>query len=64
MIIGAGINTNSAPIIKNYKATSLNSILKKKINNNKILREIQKVYEKFIYQKEKYNFLELKNKIK
>ena len=64
LIIGAGINTNSAPIIKNYKATSLNSILKKKINNNKILREIQKVYEKFIYQKEKYNFLELKNKIK
>ena len=39
LIIGAGINTNSSPTIKNYKATSLSFIIKKKINNNKILKE-------------------------
>ena len=33
LIVGIGINTNSSPIIKNYKATSLSVILKKKINN-------------------------------
>ena len=63
LIIGAGINTNSSPIIKNYKATSLSAILKKKINNNKILKEIHKEYEKFINQIEKYNFIELKRKL-
>ena len=63
LIVGAGINTNSSPIIKNYKATSLSSILKKKINNNKILKIIQKDYEKFIHQTENYNFIELKRKI-
>jgi len=63
LIIGAGINTNSSPKIKNYKATSLKSILNKKINNNKILKEIIKDYEKFIQQTKKYNFVELKSKI-
>ena len=63
LIIGFGINTNSSPIIKNYKATSLSSILKKKINNNKILKEIHKEYEKFIPQTKKYNFVKLKKKI-
>ena len=63
LIIGAGINTNSSPAIKNYKATSLSSILNKKINNNKILVEIRKDYEKFILQTKKYNFTEIKKKI-
>ena len=63
LIVGAGINTNSSPLIKNYKATSLKSILNKKINNDKILKEIKKDYEKFIHQIEKYNFTELKRKI-
>ena len=63
LIVGAGINTNSSPIIKNYKTTSLDSILRKKVNNNKILKEIHKEYKKFIYQTEKYNFKELKGKM-
>ena len=63
LIIGAGINTNSSPNIKNYKATSLSSMLRKKINNNIILGEIKKTYENFIYDIEKYNFYELKNRI-
>ena len=64
MIIGAGINTNSSPIIKNYKTTSLSSILNKKVNNDKILKEIKKVYENFIQQVKKFSFTELKIKIK
>ena len=63
LIIGVGVNTNSSPVIKNYKATSLSSILGKKIDNNKILKEIKKSYEKFINQTSKYNFIELKSKI-
>ena len=63
LIVGAGINTNTSPIIKNYKATSLSSILKKKIDNYKILKKIVNDYEKFIQQTKKYSFIELKNKI-
>ena len=63
LIVGAGINTNNSPTIKNYKTTSLRSILKKKVNNNKILKEVKKEYEKFIQQIEKYNFSALKIKI-
>ena len=63
LIVGAGINTNSSPIIKNYKTTSLSSIFKKKIDNNKILKEIKKYYEKFIPQAKKYDFIELRRKI-
>ena len=64
LIIGAGINTNSSPIIKNYKTTSLSSILNKKVNNDKILKEIKKVYENFMQQVKKFSFTELKIKIK
>ena len=62
LIIGAGINTNSSPIIKNYKTTSLSSMLKKKIDNYKILNKVIKNYEKFIQQTSEYNFIELKKK--
>ena len=63
LVIGVGINTNNAPIIKNYKATSLKTILKKPINNDKLLKDIQNSYEKFILQTKKYKFIELKKKI-
>ena len=63
LIIGAGINTNSSPTIKNYKVTSLSSIIKKKINNNKILLEIKKEYEKFIRQTKKHYFVVLKKRL-
>ena len=63
LIIGVGINTNNSPAIKNYKTTSLSSILKKKIDNNKMLKEIQKDYGKFIHQTKKYSFREIKNKM-
>ena len=63
LIIGVGINTNSFPVIKNYKTTSLSFILKKKVNNNIILKAIHKDYEKFIQQIKKNSFTELKKKI-
>ena len=63
LIIGAGINTNNSPVIKNYKTTSLSDIVKKKIDNNKILKEIKKDYEKFINQTKKYTFIKLKKEI-
>jgi len=63
LIIGAGINTNNSPVIKNYKTTSLSDIVKKKIDNNKILKEIKKNYEKFINQIKKYTFIKLKKEI-
>tara|TARA_X000001036_G_scaffold427500_1_gene456168 strand:+ start:838 stop:1410 length:573 start_codon:yes stop_codon:yes gene_type:complete len=63
LIVGVGINTNISPIIKNYKVTSLNNVLNKKIDNSKLLRETKKKYEKFIQQIEKNNFTELKRKI-
>ncbi|MBA1338981.1 MAG: BirA family transcriptional regulator/ biotin-[acetyl-CoA-carboxylase] ligase [Pelagibacterales bacterium] len=63
LIIGAGINTNNSPVIKNYKTTSLSDIEKKKIDNNKILKEIKKDYEKFINQTKKYTFIKLKKEI-
>ena len=64
LIIGVGINTNSSPVIKNYKTTSLSSILKKKINNTEIFKRVIKDYEKFIPQVKKYNFLRLKKILK
>lgn len=63
LIVGLGINTNKSPIIKNYKTTSLSSILRRKVDNNDILKKIQKAYEKFIPQTAKYNFIKLKRKI-
>ena len=63
LVVGVGINTNNSPIIKKYKTTSLNCILKKKVNNNKILNEIHKNYEKFILQTKKLSFVKLKKEI-
>ena len=63
LIIGVGINTNFSPIIKTFKSTSLNNMGKKNINNNRILKDIQKVYENFINDIKKYTFLELKRKL-
>jgi len=63
LVIGIGINTNTTPIIKNYKVNSLSNIIKKKINNNKVLKEIKNNYENFIRKKNKYTFIKLKKEI-
>ena len=64
LIVGIGLNTNKDPQNKSFKSTSLKNILNKKINNQKILKEIVIVYEKFLSEKNKLNFSDLKKKYK
>ena len=64
MIVGVGINTLNSPINVGLKTTSLSNYSKKKVDNNKILKDIKKTYEKFIKQTESYNYLNLRKKIK
>tara|TARA_B100000674_G_scaffold30506_1_gene21515 strand:- start:609 stop:1172 length:564 start_codon:yes stop_codon:yes gene_type:complete len=64
LIVGIGLNTNISPKIKSFKSTSLKIILNKKINNQKILKNIKIGYEKFLREKNKLSFLELKRKYK
>ena len=59
LIIGLGINTNLSPKINDFKSTFLNDKKKKNVNN-KVLKDIKKVYEKFINDIKKYNYTELK----
>ena len=60
LIIGIGINTNSFPYIENYKTTSLKNLQKKYINNNIVLNDIKKQYEKLIIEIKKKSFTKLK----
>ena len=45
LIVGIGLNTNIDPKNKSFNSTSLKNILKKKINNQKILENIKKIYK-------------------
>ena len=62
IIIGIGLNTNVAPINKSFNSTCLKNILNQKVNNQKILRKIIGAYEKFLMEKNKLSFLNLKRK--
>ena len=64
LIIGVGINTYNSPRIKNLRTSSLRKFTKKKLNNNKILIDIKKKYERLISDIEKYKFSYLKEKLK
>ena len=64
MIVGVGINTRNSPINVGFKTTNLSNYSKKKVDNNKILKDIKKTYEKFIKQTESHNYLDLRKKIK
>ena len=64
LIIGVGINTYNSPKIKNFKTSSLQKFTKKKIDNDEILFDIKKRYEKLISGIEKYQFSYLKEKLK
>ena len=63
LIVGIGLNTNIAPISKSFKSTSLKNILDKKINNQKILKKFIIIYEKFLKEKNKLSFSDLKKEI-
>ena len=64
LIVGIGLNTNIDPQNKSFKSTSLKNILKKKINNQKILNNIVVAYEKFLEEKNRLSFSDLKRKYK
>ena len=64
LIVGIGLNTNEAPKNKSFKSTCLKNILNKKINNQEILKKIVLAYEKFLKEKNKLSFSNLKEKYK
>ena len=64
LIVGIGLNTNIDPQNKGFKSTSLKNILKKKINNQKVLNNIIVAYEKFLEEKNRLSFSDLKRKYK
>tara|TARA_B100000941_G_C28503954_1_gene556023 strand:+ start:52 stop:615 length:564 start_codon:yes stop_codon:yes gene_type:complete len=64
LIVGIGLNTNVAPQNKSFNSTCLKNILSRKINNQKILRDITVAYEKFLDEKKELSFLDLKRKYK
>tara|TARA_Y100001980_G_C14551328_1_gene334549 strand:+ start:573 stop:1136 length:564 start_codon:yes stop_codon:yes gene_type:complete len=62
LIVGIGLNTNTVPQNKSFKSTCLKNILNKKINNQKILKNIKIAYEKILKEKDKLSFFNLKKK--
>ena len=64
LIVGIGLNTNTDPQNKGFKSTSLKNILKKKINNQKVLNNIIVAYERFLEEKNRLSFSDLKRKYK
>ena len=64
LIVGIGLNTNIAPQNKSFYSTSLKNILNIKINNQKILKSIIIAYERFLTEKNKLSFSDMKRKYK
>ena len=64
LIVGIGLNTNTVPQNKSFKSTCLKNILNKKIDNQQILKKIVIAYEKFLGEKNKLSFSDLKMKYK
>ena len=64
LIVGIGLNTNIVPQNKSFKSTCLKNILNRKISNQKILKNIIIAYEKFLKEKNKLSFSDLKRKYK
>ena len=64
LIVGIGINTNIDPRNKRLESTSLKNILNKRISNKKKKKKIIITYEKFLNEKNKLTFLDLKRRYK
>ena len=64
LIVGIGLNTSISPQNKSFKSTCLKNILNRKISNQKILNYIVITYEKFLEEKNKLSFSDLKRKYK
>ena len=64
LIVGIGLNTNIAPQNKGFYSTSLKNILNTKISNRKVLKNIIMAYERFLKEKNKLSFSDMKKKYK
>jgi len=64
LIVGVGLNTNISPKNNSFKSTCLKNILNKDISNRKILKDIITAYEKFLTERKRLSFSELKRKYK
>ena len=62
LIVGIGVNTNIAPKNKSFSSTSLKNIIDRNIDNKKILKNIQKTYEKFLAEIKRSSYKKLKTK--
>lgn len=60
LIVGIGVNTNLDPKNKGFLSTSLKKIMNKNIDNNKVLKNIKNIYEKFLIKAKDYSYLKLK----
>ena len=60
LIVGIGVNTNLEPKNKAFLSTSLKKIMNKNIDNNKVLKDIKTIYEKFLTKAKSYSYLKLK----
>ena len=64
LLIGIGLNTNITPKNKNFKSTCLKNITNKRVDNQKIVKNILTVYEKFLNQTQRMSFSEIRRKYK
>ena len=62
LIVGIGLNTNTAPQNNSFQSTCLKNIINKNIDNRKFLRKIINLYEKFLNDTKKLSFSKLKRK--
>ena len=60
LVVGIGINTNLDPKNSGFVSTSIRKIMNKNINNNKVLKNIKSMYEKFLTKAKTYSYLKLK----
>ena len=60
LIVGIGVNTNFDPQNRGFSSTSLKKIMNKDIDNNKVLNNIKKIYEKFLTKAKNHSFIKLK----
>ena len=60
LVVGIGVNTNLNPKNKGFLSTSLKEIMHKNVDNNKVLKNIKIMYEKFLTETKSYSYLKLK----
>ena len=60
LVVGIGVNTNLDPKNKGFLSTSLKKIMNKNIDNNKVLKNIKSMYEKFLTKAKTHSYLKLK----